>query len=180
MASAPSPAAQTSNMCVFASTSASAPAASAAPLSPSSPSSPSKATQSQAEQPAYPPYSLFHPPPYTPATTPGPAQERALLTLSSHKRSSYDAIPIDHTVPFNASPETRASLSPGAPPRFLPPSLNSARNVLSLDPSLKADQYDNADNAIVTNALAALNASRSMQLSPDPSPDPGAVEKSEQ
>lgn len=96
--------------------------------------------------------------------------------LSSHKRSSYDAIPIDHTAPMNASSETLASLAPGAPPRFLPPSLVLSRDTMSLDPSLNAQTSSNidADNSIVTDALAALNASRSA------APDPGPVEEREQ
>lgn len=171
MAPASSPPAQPFNMCMSASASASS------PLSPSSP-----AKTGQPEQPAYPPYSLFHPPPYSPTPTTGPAQERAILALSSHKRSSYDAIPIDHAAPINTSSETRASLAPGAPPRFLPPSPGPSRNALGLDPSLKAHSNVIADNSIVTNALAALNASRSMALGTGPgsSPGPGAAENTEQ
>lgn len=150
----------------------------------------------EAEHPPYPLFALA--PSYTPNPTTGPAQERALLSLSAHQRTSYDAIPIDHTAPLNASSLIRASLAPDAPPRFLPPSLDPSSSSSSSQTSVAANNthphhpraatpdggdrkpvgggdrgfepVDAADdNNMVTSALAALDASRSAE--PGASPD---------
>lgn len=134
----------------------------------------------EAEHPPYPLFALA--PSYTPTPTTGPAQERALLSLSAHQRTSYDAIPIDHTAPLNASSLFRASLAPDAPPRFLPPSLDPSQSVVNTQPEAatsgdskqhvngRFDPIPDADSSIVTSALAALDASRSAEPSPNSEP----------